>query len=44
MDTANEQIEWSKSGCEERSPPPIIVLGAKMEIAEQYGGLRTGDY
>ena len=40
---ADEQVERGEAGREERSPPPIIILGAQVEIAEQYGGLRAGD-
>lgn len=34
----DEQIHCSESWSEERSPPPLIVLGAQMEIAKQDRG------
>lgn len=41
--TVDEQIDRRKAGCQERSPPPVVVLGAQMEIAQQDGRFRAGD-
>jgi hypothetical protein len=41
--TVDEQVNGRKTGREERTPPPMIVLGAQMEVAQQNCRLRTRD-
>ena len=39
----HEQIDGGEAGSEERSPPPMVVLGAQVEVAQQNRRLRAGD-
>lgn len=41
--TVDEQIDRGESRRQERSPPPVVVLGTQVEIAQQDGRLRAGD-
>ena len=41
MNTIHEEINGGKSRGEERSPPPVIILGAKMKVGQENGRLRT---
>lgn len=41
VDREEEEVEPSYSCGEEGSPPPAIVLRAKVEVAEEDGGLCT---
>lgn len=43
MHGINEQIDSSEAARQEGSPPPVIVLGTEVEIAEQDSGLRASD-
>lgn len=43
MHGINEQIDSRKATSQERTPPPVVVLCTKVEIAEQDSGLRAGD-
>lgn len=40
----DEEVTGSGTGTEESAPPPVIVLGAQMEVAEQDRCLRAGDH
>lgn len=40
----DEQIHGRKARRQEGSPPPVIVLGAEVEVAQQDGRLRAGDH
>lgn len=42
MDAVQEEIKGGKAGSEERPPPPVIVLGAEVEIGQEDGGLGAG--
>lgn len=37
MATVEEQVDRRKAGCQIRSPPPMVIFGAKMEITQQDG-------
>jgi succinate dehydrogenase/fumarate reductase flavoprotein subunit len=41
--TTNQQVKRSEARREEGTPPPMIVLRTKVEIAQQHGCLGTGD-
>lgn len=43
MHSINKQIDRCEAAGQEGTPPPVVVLSTKMEIAEQNGGLGTGD-
>ena len=43
VDGEEKEVEGRRSRGEERPPPPAIVLGAEMEVAEENGRLST-DY
>lgn len=38
------QVERSETGRQEAAPPPVIVLGTEVEVAEEDGGLGAGDH
>lgn len=38
MDRVEGQVESCTAPGQERSPPPVVILGTKMEITEQHGG------
>jgi len=44
MDAVEEEVDGCETTRQEGAPPPVIVLRTKMEIAEQNGGFRAGDY
>ena len=39
----DEQVEGGEAGCQEGPPPPVVVLGAEVEVAEQDGRLGASD-
>lgn len=43
MATIDEQIAGRWAGRQEWPPPPVIILRAQVEIAQQNGGLRARD-
>uniref|UniRef100_A0A182INA6 Tox-SGS domain-containing protein n=1 Tax=Anopheles atroparvus TaxID=41427 RepID=A0A182INA6_ANOAO len=42
--TVHEQVDRSKAGRQERSPPPVVVFRAQMEVAQQDRRLGAGDH
>lgn len=36
MDTVDKQIEGGEATRQEGPPPPVVILGTKVEVAEQY--------
>lgn len=43
MTAVDEQIDRRKARREEGSPPPVVVLGAQVKVAQQNRRLRAGD-
>lgn len=43
MDAVDEQVERGEAGGEVTAPPPVVVLSAEVEVAEQDGSLGAGD-
>lgn len=43
MAAVYKEVASSRSGTEEGSPPPVVVLGTEVKVAEQDCGLRAGD-
>ena len=41
MSSINKEVNRCEARGHERSPPPIIVFGGKVEIAQQNGRFRT---
>jgi hypothetical protein len=44
MNRIDEKVKRSKATGQKRAPPPAIVLGAQVKVAEQNGGFRARDY
>ena len=38
-----EEVNGREARGHERSPPPVVVFGSQVEVAQQDGSLRTGD-
>ena len=43
MNAVDSEVKCSKSAGHEAPPPPVVVLRAEMEVAEQDCGLRARD-
>lgn len=43
MDTVDCQIESCEPTRKETSPPPVVILCTKVEVAQKDGGFRAGD-
>ena len=43
MNAVDSEVECGESAGHEAPPPPVVVLRAKVEVAEQDCGLRAGD-
>lgn len=43
VDAVDEEIDGGEARGDEASPPPVVVLGTEVEVAEENGGLRAGD-
>ena len=43
MNAVDSEVERGESAGHEAPPPPVVVLRAKVEVAEQDCGLRAGD-
>jgi len=43
MNTVDCEVEGGEAASEETSPPPVVILGTKVEVAEEDGGLGAGD-
>lgn len=41
--TVDKEINCGETARQETSPPPVVVLGTQVEIAQQDGRLRAGD-
>lgn len=39
MTAVDKQINGREAGCQERAPPPLIVLRAQVEVAQQHSSL-----
>lgn len=44
MAAIDEQVSGRGTGAEEGPPPPVVVFGAEVEVAEQDSRLRARDY
>lgn len=44
MAAVDEEVAGRGSRAEEPSPPPVVVLGAEVEVAQEDGGLGTRDH
>jgi len=42
VNAVDRQVKRRESWGQETAPPPMIILGTEVEIAEENGGLRTG--
>ena len=43
INAVDSEVECGESAGHEAPPPPVVVLRAKVEVAEQDCGLRAGD-
>ncbi|RUS91111.1 hypothetical protein EGW08_001136, partial [Elysia chlorotica] len=41
--TVEEEVDGCEARCQERPPPPMVVLSTQVEIAQQNGRLTAGD-
>lgn len=44
MTAVDEQVTGRGARAEEGAPPPVVVLGAQVEVAQQDRRLRTRDH
>ena len=44
VDRIQEEVEGSGSAAEVRAPPPVIILGTEVEVAEEDGSFSTCDH
>lgn len=44
MAAVDEQVAGRGARRQEGAPPPVVVLGAQVEVAQQDRGLRAGDH
>uniref|UniRef100_A0A182NAT5 Tox-SGS domain-containing protein n=1 Tax=Anopheles dirus TaxID=7168 RepID=A0A182NAT5_9DIPT len=40
----HKQVHRGEAGRQERSPPPVVIFGAQVEVAQQNRRLRAGDH
>lgn len=44
MAAVDEEVASGGARAEERSPPPVVIFGAQVEVAQQNRRLRAGDH